>query len=195
MTSDKPFLLRRIPARNAYFDRYPSGERYRLEAMDEHFFREPKRVLDIYRNCAFGPAFDNIFYALFHLGYHPRNAEDFLELCRKQWASKTAFPYVLLSPKNEFAGVIDLKSAEPQLTEVGYWADPEHRGVMSNALDTLMELAREAGYLRLCLYISDDNPASLGVARRCDFEHMGMRYLERWGPEWKLEYFEKNLWE
>lgn len=195
MSADEPFLLQKIPARTAWFERYPTGERYRLEALDKHFLLDTESVMAIYRNCAFGPAFDDIFYALFHLGYHPQNAEEFLQMSVEHWESCTAFSYALMSPANEFAGVIDLKRREPQVTEVGYWADPAHRGVMSNALHALMGLAREAGYMRLCLYISDDNPASLGVARRCNFEHFGTRVLERWGPEWRLEYFEKNLWE
>jgi len=174
-------------------ERYPDGTLYSMQAIDDAFPITDRIIEDVYRNCAFGPAWRDIFYALFPNGYHPEHAREYLAKCQQGWREEKVFSYAIMSPAGDFAGTIDLKGNDPNETEVGYWCDPDHRGLMTNALNQLADTAAEAGYHKLTLYIADDNPASLGVARRCGFTHLGQRILPRWGPEWILEYFERDL--
>ncbi len=56
--------------------------------------------------------------------------------------------------------------------ELGYWAHVEHlhRGYISEAVAAVVEALSPARFLIHC---SEDNPASVGVARRVGFAHVG----------------------
>ena len=66
--------------------------------------------------------------------------------------------------------------AESRTAELGYMVSPgaRGRGVASEAVRQLTEWAfEERGLLRLVLYISVENTASKGVARRCGYVYEG----------------------
>ncbi len=80
---------------------------------------------------------------------------------------------------------IDIKSADPNHAEVGYWCSEHHRGVMSNALSTLISLAHEAGFDSLFAFVRKDNPGSIKVLEKNGFGNW--RDLENKTEQWRCE--------
>jgi RimJ/RimL family protein N-acetyltransferase len=89
------------------------------------------------------------------------------------WKNGTNFIYVVRSAKVEIVGAIDIKSADLNEAEVGYWASEDDRGWMTNTLYAMQELAKNAGFKSLKGLVDKDNAGSVNVLKRCAFEVQG----------------------
>lgn len=80
---------------------------------------------------------------------------------------------------------IDIKSADRNQAEVGYWCSEHHRGVMINTLTELISLAQEAGFRALFAFVRKDNPASIKVLEKNGFGNW--RDRENKPEQWRCE--------
>ena len=64
---------------------------------------------------------------------------------------------------------MDIKNADYDYAEIGYWADAQNSGFMTNALHELIVLAKEKGYKKLFAKVIQDNEKSAGVLTRSGF--------------------------
>ncbi len=64
---------------------------------------------------------------------------------------------------------MDIKSANLESAEIGYWLSAHHSGVMTNAVCALVQLARDAGYAELFALIRPTNTRSANVVARAGF--------------------------
>ncbi len=105
--------------------------------------------------------------------YAPEKAVEFLRWARGGWAHGTHFTFALLAPGGEVAAALDIKSADLDAAEVGYWLSAAHSGVMTNAVLALADVARAAGYRALFARVREGNARSEGVLTRAGFARVG----------------------
>lgn len=81
--------------------------------------------------------------------YTTDSALSFLQWAAKGWAEKAYFVFAVLDGQGNQIGAVDIKSANLDGAEVGYWASARHQGVMTPAVGVLCQLAKRAGYRAL----------------------------------------------
>lgn len=94
------------------------------------------------------------------------------------WQNGTAFTYVIRNESGDIVGAIDIKSGDREQAEVGYWADEENPGYMTNACIAICTAAQNAGYKKLFAEIAPDNEKSSGVIERAGFALIDVNYLD-----------------
>ena len=120
--------------------------------------------------------------------YQPKDAQSFLSWAESGWKEQKYFVFFLVDQQGLVAGALDIKSADRSKAEVGYWCSEHHRGLMSNAVNAMIELARSAGYKSLWARIVKDNAASRKVLERSGFTLTG-----DWSEDPSREHFERTL--
>lgn len=82
-------------------------------------------------------------------------------------------------------------------TEISYYVAAEFhgRGIGSQLVSRLIEVAKENNFRNLLAKICDNNTVSLKVARRFDFECVGtlVQIGEKFGQSYDVHYFQKRL--
>jgi RimJ/RimL family protein N-acetyltransferase len=116
--------------------------------------------------------------------YGEEQAKGFMKWMEEGWQKQEWFVFLIRNSNDEIIGAVDLKSNSMESCELGYWADANHNGLMSNAVARLMELARKAGYKELFATTMPNNERSQNVLIRNGFERRGemekpggLRYL------------------
>jgi RimJ/RimL family protein N-acetyltransferase len=101
---------------------------------------------------------------------YPRDlAVDWLRWGTAGWADSTHFVYVVTDADGAVAAACDIKSSNLERAEIGYWSSAHHRGIMTNAVRSVIQLADAAGFKVLFADIHPENRRSLAVIQRCDF--------------------------
>lgn len=114
--------------------------------------------------CNEAPIYDILFKEkLQNQPYAQNDAKKFFEWGAKGWKEQTYFVYLIVSELGEIAAAIDLKSADKNFAEVGYWSSGKHRGVMSNAMCSLIRIAQNDGYQKLYAKVRKANFGSQKV--------------------------------
>jgi RimJ/RimL family protein N-acetyltransferase len=98
-----------------------------------------------------------------------QNAAELLETAAQGWKDQSQFFFTILDRTGLISGIIRIKSANRDLAEIGYWCSEKHRGIMSNAVRVVSELAEEAGFSALCAKVRKDNWASIKVLNNNNF--------------------------
>lgn len=153
-----------VPVRHAR-----SGALYHLIRLDE-LEATPER-LDEITAANNEPAIHRWIWQhrLGHEPYPREMAADFLSWAREGWHSGRHFVFGLLSPAGELAAALDIKSADPDGAEIGYWLRAAHSGIMTNAVTALAGAARQAGFRALTARVREGNERSAAVLRRAGF--------------------------
>ncbi len=149
----------------------------------------PRQLENIARVCNQTAIYDFLFRA--RLGGNPYqtcDAAQFLTWAAKGWREQTHFVFLLLDSAELVVGALDIKSAAPAGAEIGYWCSNEHRGLMTNAVKSLTELARAAGFISLWARVRKDNAASIRVLQRNGFTFKG-----DWAADATRDHYELRL--
>lgn len=101
--------------------------------------------------------------------YPQKMAADWIRWGTEGWEESTHFVYVVTNANGVVAAACDIKSADLERAEIGYWSSANHRGIMTNAVRAVVDLADNAGFRVLFADIHPDNRRSLAVIRRCGF--------------------------
>lgn len=105
--------------------------------------------------------------------YAVADAERFIAWGSQGWEEGTHFVYLLLDEERKVAGAIDIKSPSIESAEIGYWLAESHSGVMTNTVELVATLARDAGFLALHALVRPENVRSERVLLRAAFTHAG----------------------
>ena len=118
--------------------------------------------------------------------YRMEDASGFLSWAHNGWQAQTHFVFLLIDSEELVVGALDIKSVDRKIAEVGYWCSEPHRGLISNALGSMLSLAREAGFSTFFAKVRQDNRASQMVLENNSFtqvgpcpDHPGMLRYER----------------
>lgn len=124
-------------------------------------------VAQIAKVCNEDIVYDNVFSGIFKgKSYSEDNARVFTKLVSQGWIDENRFDWLILH-KEAIVGTIGIKSLEG---EIGYWQSAEHPGVMTLALKSICQEAREAGFPFLWAYVKEGNVASIKVLEGAGFK-------------------------
>lgn len=101
--------------------------------------------------------------------YEKKDAEWFLNWIAEGWQKQKWFVFFIRNNKEDIIAAIDIKSDNLESAEVGYWADEENPGVMTNAAIKLSEIAIKNGFRKLYALVLPENVKSIGVVKRAGF--------------------------
>jgi RimJ/RimL family protein N-acetyltransferase len=101
--------------------------------------------------------------------YRLENAESFESWAKEGWQQQKYFAFTIKDESNEIVAAIDIKSNNLDEAEIGYWASETKRGIITNAVAELIEIARRAGYKKLFANTRKINQQSQGVLKRSGF--------------------------
>lgn len=101
--------------------------------------------------------------------YSNGDAIGYLKMAADGWINQTGFVFIIRNSRDEFVGVIHLMSNNFNSAEIGYWADKRSKGIMSNAVAKIIELAKSAGYKSLFAATKTNNVRSMNVLTRNGF--------------------------
>lgn len=152
-----------------------------------NFDLSEEQIKDIVRICNSKLVYHFLFEErLKNKPYTIEDAKKFNEMAKKGWKDNTSFIYLLLD--DDFVvGAIDIKSNSKESSEIGYWADPEREGYITNTLLELITLAREDGFKKLYSKVELINDKSQRVLERVGF--IQLETLKEKGKEYfKYEY-------
>jgi len=148
---------------------------YRMRSMDADARLSNVDVADLVRICNEPLVWRFLFRD--RLGgrrYGEQDARDFLEWARAGWGSGEHMIFLLRDPQEHIGACVDVgRLDESRSALIGYWAGARHRGVMTNAVECLARLAKEAGYLKLVALVESENVRSSSVLERAGFSLLG----------------------
>lgn len=120
--------------------------------------------------CNEPKVFKTLFSDSFPDGEYPRSsAEDWISWAQSGWRDKSHFVFATVDDQGLVVAACDIKSADIRNAEIGYWASSHHRGVMTNSVSTMLDLARQAGFLYFYADVLERNDCSQRVLERVGF--------------------------
>ncbi len=144
-----------------------TGEKCEMQGGKDMVFSEEdiKKIAEI---CSQ----ENIYNLLFKdilqgKPYTEENARKFVEWVKDGWEKQTHYVFIVRKPNGEIVGCLDIKGHEG---EVGYWADENYTGFMTNTVKELSSVAKGAGFKKLFAWVRETNKKSVGVLERAGYE-------------------------
>ncbi|MCA9376877.1 GNAT family N-acetyltransferase [Candidatus Nomurabacteria bacterium] len=148
-----------------------------LEPLDDDCDVTAKDIQQIATICNSPTVFDMLFADLSAFKgrrYGPEDADFFVsKKSRAEWRDVKAFVYVARNSNGQIVCAVDIKSPEIQDAEIGYWADPDNPGWMTNSVIALTRIAKKAGFKRLFGLVRLGNVRSEKVLSNAGFTLVG----------------------
>ena len=120
--------------------------------------------------CNQSTVYRNLFQArLKGARYTLSDADEFLAWAAAGWKLRTHFVFFIVDDQFGIVGAIDIKSAELDDAEIGYWSDSNHPGNITNAVLAMIDAAIETGFIRFTAFVRHDNDNSSRVLERAGF--------------------------
>jgi len=114
--------------------------------------------------------FRTLFSDKFPDGEYPRtSADDWISCAQSGWLDGSHFVFATVDDQGLVIAVCDIKSADIRNAEIGYWASSHHRGVMTNSVSAMLDLAKQAGFLDFFADVLEWNDCSQRVLERVGF--------------------------
>lgn len=146
-----------------------TGEKYEMLGGQEMTFTEEdiKKIVEI---CNQPSVYANLFSKMCDgKPYSEENAKWFINFVKEGWAKQTNFVFIIRKLDSEIIGAIDIKSANLDRAEIGYWADENYSGFMTNTVNELLSVAKEVGFVKLFAGVLAGNDKSIKVLERSGF--------------------------
>jgi RimJ/RimL family protein N-acetyltransferase len=151
-----------------------TGAIYHIFSCDESFvltYEDIQRIVEVCNQEA-------IYNLLFkeRLGgkaYELENAEGFISWAKEGWNTRGYFVFLVRDENERIVGALDIKSANIESAEIGYWASADSPGFMTNAVRELVLVAKEMGYKQLYAFVKPSNSRSANVLIRAGFQYSG----------------------
>ena len=146
-----------------------TGDKYEMIGGSDLIFSE-KDIKKIVEICNRPSTYDILFNKPFKgRAYTEADAKWFENFVKEGWEKQTHFVFVIRKTDSEIIGVIDIKSTDFDRAEIGYWADENYSGFMTNTVNELLSLAKEGGYKKLFAGVLARNDKSIKVLERSGF--------------------------
>lgn len=148
---------------------FVTGEKCEMQGGKDMEFTEGdiKKIAEI---CSQNSVYELLFRRMLDgKPYTEKEAQGFVDWVKSGWSKQTHFVFFVRKSDSEIVGAIDIKSADLNRGEVGYWADENYKGFMTNTVNELISLAKEVGYIKLFAGVKSENSKSVGVLERAGF--------------------------
>ena len=166
-------IVFRIPVKEAIYNFKTGEECFLVSNEDEGNFSEAD-LLKITEICNQPAVYDFLFKEkLGNEPYELEKAKKFAKWVVEGWQKQEWFVFLIRRNEGEIVGAIDIKSNDLEMAEVGYWADENFAGIMTNATGKIVELAKKAGYKKLFATTKPNNERSQKVLSRNHFLRQG----------------------
>ena len=104
--------------------------------------------------------------------YTDEDAKNWINISNKGWQENAIFTYLIRNDEGRVAGAIDIKSNNLDRAEIGYWADDNQPGFITNANVVLGKIAKKAGYKKLFGLVKPENDKSKKVLKRAGYNYI-----------------------
>jgi RimJ/RimL family protein N-acetyltransferase len=149
---------------------FKTGTVYKLQSLSSEFKVSDDQLNQIVVNANSEPIYSTLFkQRMAGNPYELKDSQRFLTWANEGWVSQTHFVFLLLAGSGEVVGALDIKSANLNESEIGYWLSQNHSGLMTNAVIEVIKIAKDAGYQKLFALIKPENMASQNVLLRAGF--------------------------
>ncbi len=165
------------PHVDVFVERYGTRERYRMHSIDTSFETAEGDLAALVEICN-EPLTRRFLFRdrLRGRRYGEQDALDFLAWARRGWELGERMAFLLRDPDGCIGACVDVRERnESGSGYIGYWAGAHHRGVITNAVDCLAGLARDAGYLKFMALVEPENVRSAAVLNRTGFSLQGLQ--------------------
>ncbi len=153
---------------------FPTNQIYKLRSVDQEFLISDKIINQIVAICSQSLIYEVLFNEkLKGKPYKSENALIFLNWAKEGWSKNKWFVYLITNESGDIVGAVDIKSNNLESAEIGYWMAQNIKGVMTNAVIKLREMAKAAGYKSLYGLTVPDNIKSQNVLTRAGFQNIG----------------------
>ena len=156
-------------------ERHGSRESYRLQSVDAESLFSSEDIAAVVGIC--NEPLVQRFLFRDRLGgrrYEEQDAQDFEDWARNGWVSCKHMVFLLRDPQGHIGACVEVRGMDESGDAlIGYWAGVHHRGVVTNAVECLARLAKEAGYPKLVAVVDPENERSTGVLERAGFSLVG----------------------
>jgi RimJ/RimL family protein N-acetyltransferase len=105
--------------------------------------------------------------------YQANDAREFIRWMAEGWKKQEWFVFLVRNSQGEIIAAIDIKSNNLESAEIGYWADKNFPGTISNAANKMIDLAAKAGFKSLYATTKPNNTRSQSVLIRNGFVNNG----------------------
>ena len=151
------------------FQNYLTG-RQKFLCRADIVLKEASSIEQIVHICNQPLIYQILFQARFNgKPYTQDDARQFLTWARQGWSESSHFVFLMMTENGDIAGAMDIKSADLEAAEIGYWASADHSGNTTNAVLALMRAASAAGFRRFIAYVRKSNEKSQRVLLRAGF--------------------------
>ncbi len=146
-----------------------TGEPYVLQSVDS-VDRTAEQFDRITAICNEEQVYSWLFQGMFSgLPYPRTSAEEWLSWGTDGWKHRSHFVFAVLDSSGHVAAACDIKDTNLGCAEIGYWSSANHRGIMTNAVRAMIDLASKAGFSGFFAEAHEDNFRSQGVLARSGF--------------------------
>lgn len=157
------------------FEKYNTKDVCTLISLDQSCVLSEHDIETIIEICNQLLVYDFLFREKFAgRKYEHKDAEGFLKWAQEGWGNKTHFVFLVRNEKGEIVACCDIKSPNLDSAEIGYCASDKSPGIMTNAVNSLVDIAQKAGYKSLFGLVKPTNDKSSGVLSRNKFENIGV---------------------
>ena len=154
--------------------RFGTSELFSLQSLDDGLSVTERDLATIVECCNEPLIYRYLFNdPLNGRAYTVDDARIFVDWARRGWREHRYFVFLIKDSHKKIVGYVDISSDILSNSPIGYWVTDSIRGIMTNALNCLMEIAREAGYLKLFALVEPDNTRSTRLLERLGFIHTG----------------------
>lgn len=192
MTPEKTSLNFSMPI-NRKIEHFPSQEPCEFFPVDQSFTSTSEDINRIAEVCSQDLIYKRLFEERFNgEPYTKEKAVEFINWAKEGWENKKWFVFLIRNMRGEISACVDIKSDNLDKAEVGYWASQDSPGLVTNAVVTLCEIAKSAGYKSLFVLVIPNNHKSIAVAERAGFANKE-RVTDKGKKYWKLTKTLNNL--
>ena len=168
---------------NVPIERYQSNEIFHMVSADSLLKLAEKDFEQIAKICNEELIYNSSFRSKKEgKQYSVEDAKGFISWAQEGWANNNKFVFLIRGSENQIVGAIDIKSQNIDAAEIGYWISSNISGVMTNAVEALCNIAKNAGYNSLYGMTIPNNQKSQNVLLRAGFANEGL--ADRKGKEY-----------
>ncbi len=156
-------------------EKYPNKEKCRLVSVDSSFVVNVADLERITEICNQPPVHKSLEAIVGNNPYTVGDARGFIEWAKDGWLSEKWYVFLVRDSNNKILACVDIKVVKDSDTggrEIGFWADSENPGVVTNSAFKLIEFAKTKGINKLYGLTDKSNTRSSNVLLRTGFEQV-----------------------
>lgn len=136
----------------------------------ENIIQDARKIADI---CNQHLIYETLFKEMLSGNkYTDDNAKGFINWSSEGWNNQSYFVFLIRDSYGNIVGSIDIKSNNLDETEIGYWLDKNHSGVMTNSIRIIIALGKQVGFKKYIADVKPENIQSIKILENNDFKYV-----------------------